>query len=272
MSSAQVVSFQPSAHPEADLRQQDALHRLTKARATGDLRSILSAEQEVVSSHLSLATALARRYQRRGVEFEDLQQLARLGLVKAVKRWQPEIGGEFLPYAYPTILGEIKRYFRDHGNSIRVPRGLRERYAEVQSVAESLEQQLGHTASESELAHAAGIPVELVHAGLAAVASCNVLSLDELTVRSAAADRPSSGAESELRRVEDLMLVRQAIGRLTDRERKILRLRFFEGLSQLKIGEAIGVSQMQVSRLVRGVLSKLKIYIDESDAEPLMAC
>ncbi len=255
-------------NPQSDLRQQDSLHRLTGARAAGKPRDIASAEQEVVSSHLGVAAALARRYQRRGVELEDLQQLARLGLVKAVKRWQPDIGGEFLPFAYPTILGEIKRYFRDQGNAIRVPRGLREQYAQVQSVTEELEQRLGHSASEAELAKASGITVDQVHAGLVAVASCNVLSLDELTIRSAAAQRPNPFAELDLQRVEDLMLVRQAMARLTDRERKILRLRFFDGMSQLKIGELIGVSQMQVSRLVRGVLVKLRTYIDECD-EPL---
>lgn len=258
-----VTSAQSTTHPQSDPRQQESLRRLVEARAHGRPAAIRGAEHEVVSSHLSLATALARRYQHRGIEFEDLQQLGRLGLVKAVKRWQPDIGGEFLPFAYPTILGEIKRYFRDHGNTIRVPRGLRDRYTEVQSIAEELEQRLGHTANEAELAQASGVAVDQVHAGRAAVSGCKVLSLDELAVRSAAADRPSSLAESDMQRVEDVMMVRQAMASLTERERKILRLRYFEGMSQLKVGEVIGVSQMQVSRLVRGVLAKLRAQIED---------
>jgi RNA polymerase sigma-B factor len=246
---------------------------LTQARTSGQPGPIKAAEHEVINTHLSLATALARRYQHRGVEFDDLQQLARLGLLKAVKRWQPEIGVDFLPFAYPTILGEVKRYFRDHGTTIRVPRGLRDRHTEVQSVTEELEQRLGHAANESELAEAAGIGVDQVQAGRLAVQSCKVLSLDELSIQAAAALRPSSLAETDLQRVEDLMMVRQAMAQLTDRERTILRLRYFEGLSQLKIGEAIGVSQMQVSRLVRGVLAKLRACLEEcgEDLEPRMA-
>ena len=259
-------------HQPVDSRQQGALEQLTIARAAGDAGRIRSAEHEVINAHLGLATALARRYQHRGVEFDDLQQLARLGLLKAVKRWQPEIGVDFLPFAYPTILGEMKRYFRDHGTTIRVPRGLRDRYTEVQSVTEELEQRLGHAAKESELAEASGIAVDQVHAGRVAVLSCKVLSLDELSIQAAAAGRPSSFAETDMQRVEDLMMIRQAMEQLTERERKILRLRYFEGMSQLKIGEAIGVSQMQVSRLVRGVLAKLRAHMEGcDDAEPLMA-
>ncbi len=260
-------------HPTLDVRQQESLQRLTEARAAGTTSGIRSAEQDVVSAHLSLASALARRYQHRGVEFDDLQQLARLGLVKAVKRWQPEIGGEFLPFAYPTILGEIKRYFRDHGNTIRVPRGLRDFYSEVQSVTEELEQRLGHTANEAELAEASGVALHQVSAGRAAVAGCKVLSLDDLAVHSAAAEFPSSGAEVDLQRVEDLMMVRQAMDQLTERERTILRLRYFDGLSQLKIGELIGVSQMQISRLVRAALAKLRATVEHGDRAsfPLLA-
>ncbi len=255
-----------------DTRQHEALEQLTSARAAGHAGRVRSAEHEVINAHLGLATALARRYQHRGVEFDDLQQLARLGLLKAVKRWQPEIGVDFLPFAYPTILGEMKRYFRDHGTAIRVPRGLRDRYTEVLSVTEELEQRLGHAAKESELAEASGIAVDQVHAGRVAVLSCKVLSLDELSIQAAAAGRPSSFAETDMQRVEDVMMIRQAMEQLTERERKILRLRYFEGMSQLKIGEAIGVSQMQVSRLVRGVLAKLRAYLDACNgAEPRLA-
>jgi len=243
------------------------LDGLTKARSRGLPNAIRDAEHEVIASHLGLATALARRYQHRGVEFDDLHQLARLGLLKAVKRWQPDIGVDFLPFAFPTILGEVRRYFRDHGTAIRVPRGLRDRYTEVQAVSEELEQRLGHVAKESELAEASGVAVDQVHAGRLAVLSCKVLSLDELSISAAAEGRPSSFAENDLHRVEDAMVIRQAMEQLTNRERTILRLRYFEGMSQLKIGEAIGVSQMQVSRLVRGILAKLRQYIDESDDE-----
>jgi RNA polymerase sigma-B factor len=267
-----VNSAPDAGHVQADLRQQHSLQRLTEAREAADSPgTIQAAEHQAVEAHLNLATALARRYQYRGVDFEDLLQLARLGLVKAVKRWRPEIGGEFLPFAYPTILGEIRRYFRDHGSSIRIPRSLRDQHVEVQTLAEELEQRLGHTASDAELAEASGVSVDKVNAGRVAVAGRRVLSLDELAVGSAAAERPSAGAELDLLRVEDLILVRQAMDRLTDRERKILRLRYLDEMSQLKIGEAIGVSQMQVSRLVRAVLAKLRDQIDQFDEIPRLA-
>ena len=188
----------------------------------------------MINTHLSLATALARRYQHRGVEFDDLQQLAGWVCSRPSSGGSPKSGSTSCLSRTPpfSARSSVTSGITGPPSGSRV--GLRDRYTEVQSVTEELEQRLGHAAKESELAEAAGIDVEQVHAGRVAVLSCKVLSLDELSIQAAAALRPSSLAETDLQRVEDLMMVRQAMEQLTDRERKILRLRYFEGMSQLK--------------------------------------
>jgi len=258
-----------SDHQEASAEQQDALHQLIVARFDGAPRLIKAAEHAVVCAHLSFAGALARRYRGRGVELEDLRQLARLGLVKAVKRWQPAVGAEFLPFAYPTILGEIKRYFRDSSNTIRIPRSVHGMRTEVEVLGRELEQRLGRAASDVELAEAVGVGVEQIQANSAASAG-KVLSLNVESVHHAAAQRVSLDAEFEIELTEDRIIVRQAMARLTDREREILRLRYFEGMSQKLIGERMGVSQMQISRIMRSVILKLSDQIS-SDNRDLLA-
>ncbi|SDP45827.1 RNA polymerase sigma-B factor [Nakamurella panacisegetis] len=252
------INSTASSYELTTAAQQDALDRLITARTSGSESAIRSAEHAVISTHLAFATALGRRYRGRGVDQDDLQQLARLGLVKAVKRWLPDVGNDFAPYAYPTILGEIKRYFRDHSTIIRAPRGLRELHTETDAVAEGLEQRLGRPANDHELAEAVGVTPQRIRQQRAAVQACRSLSLDLRAVQGSADQVPSESAESELGRVENLMMVRQAIVGLTDRDRQVLALRYFQEKSQAQIAAVIGVSQMQVSRILRGILTKLR--------------
>ena len=252
--------------------QQESLDRLIRAREAGVARDIRAAEHDVICNHLSVATTLAGRYRDRGVDFEDLHQLARLGLIKAVKRWRPEVGADFLPFAFPTILGEMKRYFRDHSRTIRMPRSVQELHAEATLLARDLEQRLGRPAGEQELAKAVGVEVSDIRAQQAAADSCRTLSLDLKAVHDAAVDQACGDAGADLERVEDEIVVKRAMALLTDRERRVLKLRYFEGQSQQQIGEAIGVSQMQVSRILRGVLTKLRDEVgDQADFHRLSA-
>ena len=258
-----------STYELTTVAQQHALDALVSARAAASPAAIRAAEQSVICEHLSFATALGKRYRGRGVDQDDLQQLARLGLVKAVKRWQPDLGHDFVPYAYPTILGEIKRYFRDHSTIIRAPRGLRELHTETDLAAEDLEQRLGRPANDDELAEATGVTAQRVRQQRVAVQACRSLSLDLRAVQSAADQLPNEMAESELERVENVMLVRQAIVGLTDRDREILELRYFQEKSQAQIAAVVGVSQMQVSRILRSILSKLRAELtDHENSSP----
>ena len=247
-----------SIHQRVSPAQQLALDGLIQARAEGTPAAIRAAEQQVITEHLGFSTALARRYSNRGIEFDDLQQLARLGLVRAVKRWEPVVGADFLPFAYPTILGEIKRFFRDHSTIIRPPRGLQELHQEIQLAAVDLEQHLGRPATEAELAHAVGTSVERVREERAAARASRAVSLDLPVVYTMADQLPHEHAESDFDEVEDTIMVRRAMTTLTVREQKILYLRYFQDNSQAQIARVIGVSQMQISRILRDITATLR--------------
>ena len=248
----------------AGIAQQQALENLIQARDTGNPARIRSAEHGVICEHLSFAAALGKRYRGRGIDGDDLEQLARLALVKAVKRWDPELCTDFLPYAYPTILGEIRRYFRDHSSTIRAPRGLRDLAAETQVVAAGLEQALGRTANDDDLARAVGVTPRQIRAQRMAVHRS--LSLDIEAVQAVADQLPTESSESAFEQVENLLLIRRAVTVLTDRERRILQLRYFEEKSQKEIGQVVGVSQMQISRILREILTKLRGVMSDSAA------
>ncbi|SDP45184.1 RNA polymerase sigma-B factor [Nakamurella panacisegetis] len=241
-----------------DAEQRAGLERLVKARADGSAAAVRAAEHDVICSHLTVATTLARRYRNRGVDFEDLHQLARLGLVKAVKRWRPEVGTDFLPFAFPTIIGEMKRFFRDHGTMIRIPRAMQELRAEASALSADLEQYLGRPATDAEVAAAAGVDVDEMRKQRAAAASCRMLSTDLQSVNDRVVEHASPEADHDLEQAENLMILQRALAALPEREREVLWLRYFEDKSQQQISEAIGVSQMQISRILRATLTRLK--------------
>jgi RNA polymerase sigma-B factor len=211
----------------------------------------------IIESYLPMASRLARRFRNRGPSMDDLIQVARLGLVGAVERFEPQRGVDFTPYAVTTILGELKRYFRDTTWAIRVPRALQEQHLMINAASADFSQQTGRAPTPTELSSVLGLAVKDVKSALHAGAAYRALSLD------AAPSTPGHVAEEYLRdettgiAPEDWVPVAAAVRRLPERDRQVIYLRFFEDLSQSDIAEQIGVSQMQVSRILSRTLRVL---------------
>jgi len=243
-----------------------ALTRLARCRSARERRRL---QQEVVLLNLGLADGIATRYAGRGVDWDDLVQVGRVGLLKAVVGFRPDRGASFAAYASPTISGEIKRYFRDSGWMVRPPRRLQELHSDVRSIAPGLEQQLRRAPSAGELARALGVePTELSDA-LVARGGYSALSLDaptradsDLSLGDGLPD--DSDPYTVVERAEWL---RPALSRLTERERRIIGLRFVDALTQEQIGLRLGVSQMQISRLLAGILRRLRDDLSMSEHE-----
>ena len=231
---------------------------LIRYHRTGDL----AAREELVKRCLPLARDLARRYSYTDEPFDDLLQVASVGLIKAIDRFDPDRGAKFSSYAAPTILGELKRHFRDKGWSLHVPRDLQERALAVSRKTEALSKELGRSPSVREVAEALGHTVEDVLEAQQAAASYEAVSLDAPMGR----EDDEAAALVELLGSEDLgyelVADRDAMAsgwkELRDVEASVLELRFMHGLNQREIGERIGYSQMHVSRLLRRALSQLE--------------
>jgi RNA polymerase sigma-B factor len=217
----------------------------------------------LVQRYLPLARQLARRYQRPDEPMDDLVQVASLGLVKAVDRFDATREVAFSSYAVPTILGEIKRHFRDRTWSVRVPRDLQEMALKVERAVGDLTRDLHRSPSIDELARHVGISQEQALEALQAAGAYHATSLD--TPRGTEADPGDTladtigGDEDGYDRAEERATIDQLMRTITPREREVLRLRFEEDLTQAEIGEIIGVSQMQVSRLIRQSVSRLRL-------------
>ena len=234
-----------------------------------------AAREELVRRYLPYAKNLALRYRGASESFDDLLQVANLGLVNAVDRFDPARGTPFAAFASPTILGELKRHFRDRVWTVRVPRGLHDRMAEVEKATTALTVELQRSPSVSEIATKLGIePAEVLEV-LEANHNRRPLSLDR-PVGGEDDESPASewvGDEDEgYELIDDKLALEGVLPQLDDRERLILRLRFVEELTQREIGERIGVSQMQVSRVLGGVVEKLRAdVLPESVAAPGVA-
>ncbi|WP_304437948.1 RNA polymerase sigma factor SigF [Marmoricola sp. Leaf446] len=221
---------------------------------------------DLVRLHLPLVEHCARRFLNRGEPFDDLMQVGTIGLIKAVDRFDDERGVEFSTYATPTILGEIKRHFRDKGWAIRVPRRLQELRMAIGRASADLSQELGRSATAAELAARLGVEVEEVLEGLESANAYSTLSLD---AGDDAEDSPGSmldtlGEDDEgLAHVEIRESIKPLIETLPARERRILLLRFFRGMTQSQIAAEIGVSQMHVSRLLSRTLDHLRTEMRE---------
>jgi RNA polymerase sigma-B factor len=226
------------------------------------------ARDALVQLHLPLVEHCARRFRNRGEPFEDLVQVGTIGLIKSVDRFDTDRGVEFSTYATPTILGEIKRYFRDKGWAIRVPRRLQELRMQIGAATAELTQALGRSPTPRELAEVIGCSVEEIVEGIESSNAYATLSLD------ASDDGEDGGATTMLDAlgVEDVGLenveIRESIKPLLDqlepREKKLLLLRFFKNMTQSQIAEEIGVSQMHVSRLLNRTLAQLRASFDET--------
>ncbi len=228
----------------------------------------LGAREQLIEQYMSLVRSLARRYSYRGEQLEDLVQIGAIGLIKAIDRFDIERGVELTTYATPNIIGEIKRHFRDKGWSVRVPRGLQELNVQLSRLIEQLTVELSRSPTIGELAEAASVTEEEV---LEALESSRAYS--SLSLSSGGGDEDddldpleSIGTEEHMYEVsEDRAVLEPGWRVLDERERKILHLRFFEGLTQSQIAQQVGISQMHVSRLIRRSLEKIREEIAVED-------
>jgi RNA polymerase sigma-B factor len=230
----------------------------------------LQAREELVERFLPLARQLARRYQRQNEPLDDLMQVASMGLVKAVDRFDPARGTAFSTYAVPTILGELKRYFRDSGWAVHVPRGMQERVMKLDQASQELHRRLGRSPSAGELAEELQLTSEEVLEAMEAASAYDAISLEEQRSDSSDSAEPtfadSLGTEEErYELVEYGATIAPTMRALSERERLILHLRFVEDLTQSEIADRIGVSQMHVSRLIRRALARLRAVARERD-------
>jgi RNA polymerase sigma-B factor len=218
---------------------------------------------EVVALNLEYARAMAARYRGRGIDADDLLQVACLGLVKAARAFSLDVGDSFLAYARPTIEGELKRHFRDCAWAIRPPRRLQELHAHSRRAEAGLAQTLGHQASTSELAEHVGAPETEMReaASLGSCFSCLSLSTPREPDGACLADTLADTSDA-YERVRRHQVLAPALASLSNKEQRVLQLRFVEGLSQAEIGRRIGTSQMQVSRLLVRILETLRSELD----------
>jgi RNA polymerase sigma-B factor len=249
---------QPPEHSDRAARAREDRRLLTQYHRGGDP----AARDVLVQRFLPLARQLARRYQRGGEPLDDLVQVASLGLLKAIDRFDPDRETAFSSFAVPTILGELKRHFRDKGWSVRVPRDLQELAVKVDRMGEELSRELGRAPTPAEIGEAVGVSAEQVLEAREASAAYRAVSLDRPRddddeesggiADSVGIEDPGFSVAEDAATVERLMRV------LSDREREVLRLRFEEDLTQSEIGQRVGVSQMHVSRLIRQSVARLR--------------
>jgi RNA polymerase sigma-B factor len=237
-----------------------ALFRQMAAAEPGSLEHE-QARSALIESHLPLARSLAGRFRDRGEPYEDLVQVGTEGLIKAVDRFDPERGVDFASYATPTVIGEIKRHFRDRGWAIRVPRRLQERRIAISAATPRLQQELSRSPTVAELAAHLDLTEEDVLEALEAADAYSTLSFDAGHGDDDAL--PSLGArlgglDESLEAVEQRESLRPALERLPERERQIVLLRFYGNRTQSQIGEELGISQMHVSRLLARALASMR--------------
>lgn len=223
---------------------------------------------QLITGHLDLAAHIARRFAGRGEPYEDLLQVARFGLVKAVDRFDPGFGTDFLSFAVPTVMGEIRKYFRDASWSVHMPRRLKERYLTIGSATSELTQTLGRPPTPTEIAGHLGIPGEEVREGLQAAHAYKASSLDQ-PARSGDGDlwfTDTVGADDpEFANIDHRESLHPLIAELPARERTILLLRFFGNMTQSQIADRVGISQMHVSRLLSRTLQHLRSALLEEE-------
>jgi RNA polymerase sigma-B factor len=254
---------EPSAPDDRAERAREAQELFARLRG-GDA----AVREVLVERFLPLARQLARRYQRANEPLDDLVQVASIGLVKAIDRFDPDRGVAFSSYAVPTILGELKRYFRDSGWALHVPRGIQERAMQVDRAIKELSGRLGRSPSVDEVAESIDASQEEVLSAMEASQAYEAVSLEsERSSSEPGGDTYADAIGSEDERfdlVEYGAAIAPALEALQPRDRLILHLRFVEDMTQSQIADRIGVSQMQVSRLIRRSLTRLR---DAADAD-----
>ena len=261
----------------------------TRAALTRELFARLSADpddlerrrliDQIATVNLQVADALAQRYAARGLPLEDLTQEARLALVRVISSFKPDLGNDFLSYAVPSILGTLRKQFRDTGWSVRPPRRVQEAQQAINKARPDLLQEFGREPTVKEVTERLGIDEETVIEALGADGCYAPASLDRPL--SAAADGDESGGRTlgstlggddpSLQRSETRLALAPLIARLPERDQLVLRLRFVEELTQREVGEAIGVTQMQVSRILARIFATLREELGDIPLEDLAA-
>lgn len=251
----------------AAARDQMTLELLRQAAATGDETERSALHEEAFLLNTPMAEMFARRYRGRGIEWEDLLQVAFVGLIKAIQGFRVDEGVTFVAFAAPTVTGEIKRHFRDHGWVVRPPRRIQELQVSMHRIEPELVQSLGRPVQPEDLAEALDADVADVVEALSVEGHFSPVSLDTPQGEGNAtiADFIVGDDEDVFQHVDQMQSLLPAIADLTERERQILLMRFVFRYTQDRIGAEIGVSQMQVSRLLRGVLQKLRRQLDPDD-------
>jgi len=261
-------------------RQFDVTHDQERTELTNQLfrqrdRAVddatrLAAIEQLVALHVPLARAAANRYQTHRDDYEDVLQVAYLGLVKAVLRFSPAVGAPFGAFATPTIIGEVRRYFRDHAWDLRPPRWIQELRPDVERTRERLTCSLGRRPTVAEVAEQLGRTESEVAEAMLAVSNC--LNLHSL-------DMPSDGDNSltfqdslgetdhDLEIAPDMISLRPLVAALDERDRRILVLRFVRGYTQRQIADAVGLSQTQVCRLLDRILADLRMGLQDPNAQ-----
>jgi len=263
---AQNIVDEQSAPIDPKQRRDRATRALLVQRAgSTDEEERQSLLEQAIELNLGIAHSIASRFRGRGVESDDLDQVAYLGLLKAARSYRPDTETPFLAYAVPTIRGEVKRYFRDCSWTVRIPRRLQELQGSIAAARPQLVQDLQRDPTLEEIAQAIGVQVSEVEAAIAADGCFSVLSLDRPMDGDSTASLADTIADEEdgaFERTEAVAVLEPVLNDLAPRERRILELRFVEGHTQADIGAEIGVSQMQVSRLLRGILDRLRDQIE----------
>ena len=224
------------------------------------------AREQLIVSHLNLVRFLASKYKTRGEPLDDLIQVGTIGLIKAIDRFDPSRGLEFTTFATPTIVGEIKRHFRDKGWSVRVPRRLQELSAKVNQAKDDLTRELQRSPSVDEVAERLEASVDEVLEAMESSSAYSSVSL-EGTGDGAEDDTPAiidhyPSEDADLAASDDRMLLEEVLASFGPREQEIIRMRFEQGMTQVEIAERLGISQVQVSRMLRKALKQMQERID----------
>lgn len=275
---APVHPLTPTEYDDAtrSARTHELFARLCTCRGKADRAALV---EEITTINLQVADALAQRYSARGLPLDDLIQEARLALVRVVETFKPDLGHDFLSYAVPSILGSLRKQFRDQGWAVRPPRRVQEAQQALNRVRPDLLQDLGREPTVNELRDHTGLDEDTVVEALSADGCYAPTSLDAPVVASADASDSRTRALGATLGCEDVELarceIRVALGpllrRLPQRDREVLRLRFAEGLTQREVGEAIGVTQMQVSRILARIFATLREELGEMPTADLAA-
>jgi RNA polymerase sigma-B factor len=263
----------PASHPDHRGRADRTRELFSRIAECPDAGAREALHHEIVELNLGVADALAARYARRGLDPEDLCQVARLALVRVVPQFRPEFGKDFLAYAVPSILGAIRKHFRDTGWTVRPPRRIQEAHQLIARTRPDLVQRLGREPTVAEMVAETGLDEETLLESLEVRDCYTPVSLDGNVRPGSEESEQTLGQfvgdeDPEFDRCEARAMLEPLLARLTPRDRRVVELRFIQGLTQREVGERIGVSQMQVSRIQSRILASLRSKLGDLDDGP----